>query len=102
MQCFISVTGIEKLDQLLNKVKIKTLQCLNYMYKYLFEEVPNQTKLESPVTGKALTLGPYYIQTLLSICKRPDILDLINDETYQDLIVETIESLVLFCGEKEF
>jgi hypothetical protein len=58
--------------------------------------------LESPFIQKALTLCPYFISTLLSIAKRPDILEFIHDETYQDIIVETIESLVLFSGEKEF
>jgi len=43
------------------------------MIKYLFEEVPNQTKVESPLTAKTLTLCPYFIQTLLSVCQRPDI-----------------------------
>jgi hypothetical protein len=49
-----------------------------------------------------LTLCPYFITTLLSISKRPDILALIDNETYQDVIVETIETLVLFIGEQEF
>ena len=82
MQCFISVTGIEKLDQLLNQVKIDALGCLNFIFKYLFEEVPNQTKLESPFTAKGLTLCPYFIQTLMSISQRPNILQIIQDETY--------------------
>lgn len=101
-QSFISITGIEKLDQLLNQVKIKTLQCLNYLLKYLFEEVPNQTKQESPLTLKALTLCPHFISTLLSVSKRPDILTLAQEETFQDVIVETLETLVLATGEKEF
>lgn len=52
MNCFISVTGIEKLDQLLNNIKIKTLECLNSIFKYLFDELPNQIKLQSPFLQK--------------------------------------------------
>lgn len=102
MQSFISVTQFEKLDQLLNNIKVKALECLNYLFKYLFEEVPNQTKLESPFMAKGLTLCPYFIQTLLSISVRPDIQLIIQDETYQNIIVESMETLALFVGEKEF
>jgi hypothetical protein len=73
MMSFISITGIEKLDQLLNNIKIKTLECLNLIFKYLFEEIPNQTKLESPFINKGLNLCPYLIKTLLVIGKRADL-----------------------------
>jgi hypothetical protein len=102
MMSFISITGIEKLDQLLNNIKIKTLECLNLIFKYLFEEIPNQTKLESPFINKGLNLCPYLIKTLLVIGKRADLDQLIQDQTYQDVLVEAMETLVLFVGEKEF
>jgi len=38
---FISLTGLEKLDNLLNKVKERALVILNYIFKYLFEKVSN-------------------------------------------------------------
>lgn len=53
LNSFISVTGIEKLDQLLNGIKTKTLECLNLLFTYLFDEVPNQLKKESPFIAKA-------------------------------------------------
>jgi hypothetical protein len=33
-QTILSVTKMEKLDNLVNSVKVKTLECLNYIYKY--------------------------------------------------------------------
>lgn len=70
---FISITGFEKLDQLLNNIKIKTLECLNSIYNYILNEIPNTTKLESPFLEKGLTLCPYFIRTLLSVASRQDI-----------------------------
>jgi hypothetical protein len=61
MKCFISLTGIEKLDQLLNSVKVKTLECLNSIFTYIFEEVPNNTKKESVFLIKAGQLCPFIV-----------------------------------------
>ncbi len=51
---FISLTGLEKLDNALNKVKERSLVILNYIFKYLFEKVPNSDKLRSPFLPRAL------------------------------------------------
>jgi hypothetical protein len=47
-----SLTGVEKLDNLLNLIKIKALECFNHIYRYLFENVPNKIKAESPFLRK--------------------------------------------------
>jgi hypothetical protein len=49
-----------------------------------------------------MQLTPYLISTLLEISQRPNIEALCEDETFQDIIVEAIDTLVLFTGEKEF
>lgn len=51
---FISLTGLEKLDNLLNKVKERALVILNYIFKYLFEKVPNNVKIKSPFLPRAI------------------------------------------------
>lgn len=48
------MTGLVKLDNLINKIKANSLTCLNFIYKYLFDEVPNATKIKSPYLEKAL------------------------------------------------
>jgi len=39
---------------------------------------------------------------LIDIAQRRNIEDLIDDEMYQDIIVEGIETLALFAAEKEY
>lgn len=59
MNAFISLTGLEKLDNLLNKVKERSLVILNYIFRYLFEKVPNSEKKRSPYLPRALQFAPY-------------------------------------------
>ena len=99
---FISVTGLEKLDNLLNNIKTKALECLNYVYRYMFENVPNQVKSESPFLPKAVQLCPYIISSLLDLSQRPNIDTLMDDESYHNMLVECIETLAMFAAEKEF
>jgi len=96
------MTGFEKLDQLINDLKIKTLECLNSIFSYILNEIPNQSKIESPFHQKALTLCPHFIQTLMSICSRPEIQNIILNDTYHDIIVEAIETLTHFVSDKDF
>jgi hypothetical protein len=39
---------------------------------------------------------------VISVCQGPNILSLIEDETLSELLVEAIDTLVLFSGEQEF
>lgn len=64
--------------------------------------VPNQIKAESPFMSRGVQLCPYLIVSLLDISQRSNIEALIEEETYQNIIVETIETLAMFSGEKEF
>lgn len=81
-QSIISLTGMQKLDHLLNRIKVKALECLNYSYKYLFELVPNSVKAESPFLPRGIQLTPFLVSSLIDIAQRQNIEDLIEDETY--------------------
>lgn len=39
---------------------------------------------------------------MLSIAQKPEIEKIIADETFQNIIVEALETLSIFVGEKEF
>lgn len=44
VDCIMSMTGVERLDNLINTIKLKTLECFNYIYKYLFESLTENIK----------------------------------------------------------
>lgn len=68
MNSFISITGLEKLDNLLNKLKERSLIVLNYIFRYLFEVVPNSVKKQSPYLPRAIQFAPYLSQSLIAVC----------------------------------
>jgi len=98
----ISLTGLQKLDNLLNKIKYRSLEILNHLFRYLFEKVHNSVKVQSPFLQRAIQFCPFLIKNLLIITGRADIEVLVLDEAYSDVLVEAIETLVLFSAEKEF
>ncbi len=99
---FISMTGMEKLDNQINIAKKKAIEVLNFVLKYLFEAVPNSEKKKSPFLPKAIQFSNFLAFSLISVCQRPNIMRLLEDETLSELLVESIDTLVLFCGEQEF
>jgi hypothetical protein len=87
---------------LVNKIKSQALEALNHILHYIFDKVPNSVKKNSAFLAKSIQFCPFLAQSLISICQRPDILQLIQDEIFSDLMVEAIETLVLYSGEMEF
>ena len=56
---FLTITGVEKLDNLMNKVKVSALEFLNQILRYIFEKVPNSEKKKSPFLPKGIQFSPY-------------------------------------------
>ena len=63
----ISFTGFPKLDNIINLIKYKTLEIFNYLYKYLFENVPQSVKNQSPFIPKSVAIGEILINALVSV-----------------------------------
>lgn len=100
--CIISISGLEKLDQQLNQIKLRSLQSVNVIFKYIFNEIPSEQKNTSEFPKKGVQIYPFIVSTLLYISQREDLESILQDETYQDLIVEIMETLSMFIHEKEF
>lgn len=94
----LSFSGVEKLDNLLNKVKMRGLECLNQVFRYIFEKVPNSVKVVSPFLEKALEFCPFLVHNVLLAAQRPDIEHVLQEhEVFSEALVEAIETLVLFA-----
>jgi hypothetical protein len=98
-----SLTGLPKLDNLLNKIKHRAHEYLNLTYRYLFEKVHNSVKEQSPFLVRGQQFCPFLMNSLLTISRGQEF-DIITeqDEVFTELVVEAVETLVLFIGEKEF
>jgi hypothetical protein len=43
-QSMMSLTGIQKLDNLINSIKIKAFECINMILKFVFEQMQSSVK----------------------------------------------------------
>lgn len=98
----LSLTGYPKLDNLISLIKYKTLEVLNFIFKYLFEQVPQAVKKTSPFLAKSFEIAEIIINSLVIIAQRDDLEQLTADEDTSNMLVEMIETLTIFIGEKEF
>jgi hypothetical protein len=98
----MSLTGIQKLDNLINQIKIKTFECINMILKYVFEQMQSIVKNQSPFLQRAGLIVQGLIATVSHLSQRADLEAIIEDEIGQTFIVEAIETLVILVGEKEF
>lgn len=66
--CFISTCGFERLDQLMNDVKIKVLRCMNKVFEFIFE-IRGQIKVTTSKFYSLLpTILPLLIKTIINFC----------------------------------
>lgn len=75
---------------------------MNYIYRYLFENIPQNIKRASPFLPKSLTVCEILVQSLVVIAQRDDLEKMIEESDIADLLVEMVETLVIFITEKEF
>ena len=100
----MSLSGIQRLDNLINQVKTKVLECLNFLYRFIFEVCPESVKHDSPfMVTKSQPLVQAFISSAIVVAQRPDFETLVvQDEVNQNLVVELVEALTIFVNEKEF
>ena len=96
------MTGLEKLDNLINKTKFRALEFLNSLLRYLFEKVANTVKEKSPFLQRCIQFCPYLCNSLLAFASLANVELLVLEEHYSELVVEAIDTLVLFSAEREF
>lgn len=67
LSSIISISGREILDEKLNQIKLRALQCINMLFKYVFDEVPTTQKDQSPFLEQGGKLYPFIVSTLRHI-----------------------------------
>ena len=101
-ECFISTCGHERLDNLINEIKIKVMRCFNILVTFVFE-----VKSFLPVQGTKCyklipTLLPMVCTSIINFCKAPQMdlnekLEVIyaTDSLYLFIIVSRIPHMKL-------
>lgn len=90
----ISFSGLEKLDKLLNQIKVKTFESLNMLLEYieLLKEDQQQT---SPFHHKMHALIPQLAASACLLATDERLEDCLEDEDYSELAVQVIETMCI-------
>ena len=92
----INITGLQILDNIINQLKTKSLECINFLLKNkdkMCESLIQQNQHQ--VLNGLSNLIPMMIQSLIIFGQRSDLEQLLDEETISSFVVEALENLSL-------
>ena len=88
----ISITGLQILDNQINQLKTRTLECMNYILKHKDKRCDTEMARDNHQVMKGLhTLLPVVLQSLIIFGQRSDLQLTIEEETISNFIIELLE-----------
>lgn len=88
----ISITGLQILDNQINQLKTKTLQCMNYILKHKDKRCDAEMARDNHQVMKGIqALLPIVLQSLVIFGQRSDLQLTIEEETISNFIIELLE-----------
>lgn len=98
----MSQSGIEKLDQQLNLIKTKDMECLRLLLEYSLNKVDAEKRSVIPLTHKAKGVAPLLIKTAHAFATSHKLDALLQDECLNEFMVQLLEILALLSDEREY
>ena len=97
-------TGFAKLDEVINKIKIKAMAIMNMIVDYLAVSNLPIPMNQSPFFILANIIAPYFILSLFRICGHPreKLEEILEDKTQEDLVVEMLKLLSTVSDLSQF
>ena len=92
----INITGLQILDNVVNQLKTKSLECINFLLKKKDKtcQVLISNSQHQIILG-LVNLVPLVIQSLIIFGQRTDLEQLLDEETISNFVVEALENLSL-------
>jgi hypothetical protein len=92
----INITGLQILDNVINQLKTKSLECINYLLKKKDKQCEALIAAnQHQVLNGLRNLIPMMIQSLIIFGQRSDLEQLLDEETISNFVVEALENLSL-------
>ena len=82
----VSFSGLQKLDQLLNQIKIRVIESQNMLLEYTLQ-LNEAQQTSSPILTKAIAIAPHMVNSACLLCSDPRLEEYLDDEDYPELIV---------------
>lgn len=99
----INITGLSQLDNLINQLKTKSLQCINFLLKNKDKNcllIINDNQHQTLIGLNSLV--PLLIQSLIIFSQRTDLELLLEEETITHFVEEALENLSLTTQYEQF
>lgn len=88
----ISITGLQILDNQINQLKTRTLECMNYILKHKDKRCDVEMARDNHQVIKGIQpLLPVVLQSLIICGQRSDLQLIIEEETISNFIIELLE-----------
>ncbi len=92
----INITGLQMLDNQINELKTKSLECINFALKKKDKQCQMLINAgEHQIVAGLVTLIPLLIQSLIIFGQRTDLEQLLDEERISNFVIETLEALNL-------
>lgn len=92
----INITGLQVLDNQINLVKTKSLECINFLLKTKDKKIASLIQeSQHKVLSNLINLVPLMIQSLIIFGQRTDLQLLLDEETICNFVEEALENLTL-------
>lgn len=99
----LNITGLQQLDNLINQLKTKSLQCINFLMKNKDKQCMRLISENQHQVLNGLTkLVPLLIQSLIIFGQRTDLEFLLDEETISGFVEEALENLSLATSYEQF
>ena len=88
----INITGLQILDNQINQLKTRTLECMNYVLKHKDKRCDHEMAKDNHQVIRGIQqLLPIVLQSLIIFGQRSDLQLLIEEETISNFVVEHLE-----------
>lgn len=88
----INITGLQILDNQINQLKTRTLECMNYILKHKDKRCDHEMAKDNHQVIRGIQqLLPIVLQSLIIFGQRSDLQLLIEEETISNFIIELLE-----------
>jgi hypothetical protein len=92
----INITGLQILDNIINQLKTKSLECINFLLKKKDKQCDQFIQANQHQVLQGLSnLIPMMIQSLIIFGQRSDLEQLLDEEAISNFVVEALENLSL-------
>lgn len=101
-ECFVAMSGLQQLDNLMNTTKGKAVQCIGYLSDYIFNRMESSDQGRAPLYTKLKALAPALIKSCQVFACHPNMMEMVDEEGASAFMTHKLELLVAMTQENVY